>query len=336
MSSCYIIAEAGVNHNGSAELAHRMIEIAAHCGADAVKFQTFVAAELATSDAPKARYQLETTDTAQSQQDMLRSLELTESDYLSLAKAAEKAGIEFLSTPFDRESADLLNRVGMKRFKIPSGELVNLPLLRHVGSLGKPVILSTGMSYIGEVELAVRTLEDAGASEITILHCTSCYPTAPQDCNLNAMKTLHAVTGCPVGYSDHTVGLEIPCAAVALGATVIEKHFTLDRTMPGPDHRASIEPDELRVLVRSIRSIEASLGDGIKRPTQAELNTREIARRSLVAAHDLESGTVIAADHLTAKRPGTGISPVELDRVIGRKLIADVEADELLDWKHIQ
>jgi N-acetylneuraminate synthase len=312
-----------------------MIQSAAEAGADVVKFQTFSADRLTTATAPKARYQLETTDRSESQIEMLRRLELPDSAYDALRQHCEKAGIEFLSSPFDEESVDLLERVGVKRYKIPSGELINHPLLRHVGQTGKPVILSTGMSSLGEVEAAVRVLEDAGCSAITLLHCTSSYPTDPAETNLRAMQTLRTVFGMPVGFSDHTRGIEIACAAVALGATLIEKHFTLDRGLPGPDQSSSLEPDELAALVTAVRNVSLALGDGIKRPTLAEFDTRDVARKSLVAARDLEAGTEIAPQDVCAKRPGTGISPADVAHIVGRRLRVALPRDELISWKHL-
>lgn len=335
MASCFIIAEAGVNHNGTPELAHRMVDVAAECGANAVKFQTFAAERLATPTAPKARYQLETTEESESQLEMLSSLELHESAYQELCAHADQIGIEFMSAPFDEASADLLERIGVRRFKIPSGELVNHPLLRHIGAKGKPVILSTGMSYIGEVESAVHVLQDVGCADITLLHCTSCYPADPADCNLRAIATLRMALGLPVGYSDHTAGIEVAVAAVALGAQAIEKHFTLDKTLPGPDQRASLEPPELTALVAVIRRIEVAMGDGIKRPMPSELDTRAVARRSLVASRDLEAGTVLRAKDLCAKRPGTGIPPFDIEAVIGRRLQVPLQTDQVLEWTHL-
>ena len=332
MRRCLIIAEAGVNHDGDAAAAQEMVRVAAAADADVIKFQTFVADRLVCSEAPKARYQVETTGCEGSQLEMLRALELSREDHVALAEASTSAGIEFLSTPFDEQSADQLEQIGVQRFKIPSGEVSNHPLLRHIAGKGKPILLSTGMCWLGEVEAAIRVLEDAGVSDLTVLHCTSSYPAEPAECNLRALETLRSAFGFPVGYSDHTLGVDIACAAVALGATVIEKHFTLDRRRQGPDHRASLEPAELAELVRAVRRVEVALGDGRKRPTSGELDTRRVARRSLVAARDLEPGAMLRSEDLCSMRPGTGISPAERDRIIGHRLRKPVSRHQPLAW----
>jgi N-acetylneuraminate synthase/N,N'-diacetyllegionaminate synthase len=334
--SVFVIAEAGVNHNGDPVRAEELVDIAARAGADAVKFQTFRAAHLVQEDAPKAPYQKETTGSAESQYEMLRKLELSEAAHESLAQRCRERGLEFLSTPFDPASADLLERLGVARYKIASGEITNLPLLLHVGSKGKPVILSTGMSSLEEIGAALGSLRSAGAPGVTLLHCVSDYPTRPEDVNLRVMETLRSRFGVPVGFSDHTSGIAVPIAAAALGATVIEKHFTTDRKLPGPDHRASLEPGELAAMVRGIRDAEKALGDGHRRLTPGEISTRPIARRSLVAAEDLPPGTVVEARHLTARRPGTGISPMEIDRLVGRRLKTAVRKDSMITWAHLE
>jgi N-acetylneuraminate synthase/N,N'-diacetyllegionaminate synthase len=328
--SVFVIAEAGVNHNGDLGLGLRLVDAAAEAGCDAVKFQTFKAETLVSRSAPKARYQQLTTREDESQLEMLRRLELDRAAHEALRDRCRSRGIQFLSTPFDPESADLLSELDVPLFKVPSGEITNFPLLAHIGRKGKPVILSTGMSFLGEVEAALEVLRGAGAKEITLLHCTSSYPAAPADANLLAMLTLRQAFGVPVGYSDHTLGLEVAIAAVALGATVIEKHFTLDRSLPGPDHRASLEPRELSALVSAIRNVERALGDGVKRPVPAEMEMREAARRSIVAAVALPANTVLTAGHLALKRPGTGLPPSRLASLVGRVLKRDVAADELL------
>lgn len=336
MGRVFVIAEAGVNHNGSPELAERLVDIAAEAGADAVKFQSFQASTLVRKDAPKAEYQKETTGSGGSQHEMLQSLELSEDAHLRLARRCRERKIEFLSTPFDEASADLLERLGVGRYKIGSGEITNLLLLRHVAAKKKPVILSSGMSTLEEIGAALDALKSAGAPELTLLHCVSDYPTRPEDANLRVMETLRTRFGIPVGFSDHTVGIAVPIAAAALGAAVIEKHFTTDRKLPGPDHRASLEPGELRDMVQGIRNAERAIGDGQKKLTPGEASTRLVARRSLVAAEDLSEGTVLERRHLAAKRPGTGLSPMELDRVLGRRLRRSVERDGMIGWDFLE
>lgn len=328
-----IIAEAGVNHNGDIGMARQLIDVAADAGADLVKFQTFSADRLVTAGAVKAEYQLEATSAGESQHAMLRRLELTPDMHEVLIAHCHSRGIGFFSTGFDVESIDFLARLGLGRFKIASGEITNLPYLRHVGRYGKPVILSTGMASLGEIEAAVEALEQAGTarSGITVLHCNTEYPTPMSDVNLRAMLSIGDAFGVAVGYSDHTAGIEIPIAAVALGATVIEKHFTLDRTLPGPDHKASLEPDELKAMVAAIRNVEQALGDGIKRPTPSEVKNRPVARKSLVAACAIRAGQLFSPGNLAVKRPGTGISPMLWDQVVGRRASRDFAADELIE-----
>jgi N,N'-diacetyllegionaminate synthase len=330
--SVLIIAEAGVNHGGNLDLAIQLVDAAADAGADLVKFQTFRAVSLATQSAPKAEYQLRFTDRSESQFEMLRRLELTAEMHDAIIAHCGTRGIGFLSTGFDIQSLDYLNALGVSRFKIPSGEITNLPYLRHVGSLGKPLILSTGMATIGEVEAALDVLESTGSprSRVTVLHCTTEYPTPMQNVNLLAMCGIRDTFGVSVGYSDHTLGIEVPVAAVALGAAIIEKHITLNRDLPGPDQRASLEPEEFTRMVRAIRNIEQALGDGIKRPTSSEAMNRRIARKSLVAACSIRAGEQFTLDNVTVKRPGTGISPMRLDEVLGRLASRDFLADELI------
>jgi N,N'-diacetyllegionaminate synthase len=328
----FIIAEAGVNHNGSLEIAERLVDAAQSCGADAVKFQTFKAERLVTRNASKADYQKRTTGGGDSQFDMLRRLELSDAEFGKLIHRCSQRGIEFLSSPFDEDSADLLETLGVTTFKIPSGEITNLPLLRHVARKGMPVILSTGMCTLGEVEEAVEIFRVAGTPRVVLLHCVTEYPAPYQEINLNAMRTLHASFGLDVGYSDHTLGIEIPVAAVAMGAAVIEKHFTLDTGMEGPDHRASLDPAQFRAMVEAIRNVERSLGDGIKRPAPCELKNMEIARKSIVAAAEIAEGEVITREKLAIKRPGHGIQPKELDRLLGLRAGRAIAKDDVLTW----
>jgi N,N'-diacetyllegionaminate synthase len=328
-----IIAEAGVNHNGDIALAKQLIDRAASAGADLVKFQTFKADRLVTRTARKADYQIQTTPGQESQYDMLRRLELSPDVHKELISHCATRNIGFFSTGFDVESIDLLVSLGQDRFKIPSGEITNLPYLRHIGRLGKGVILSTGMATLGEVEGAINALEHAGTSraDITVLHCTTEYPTPMAEVNLRAMQSLHAAFGVAVGYSDHTPGIEVAIAAVAMGASVVEKHFTLDRQLPGPDHKASLEPDELEAMVKAIRNIEVAMGDGVKRLTPSEARNRPVARKSLVASRPIKSGELFNHENIAAKRPGTGISPMRWDEIVGRSSPRDFSADELIE-----
>lgn len=327
-----IIAEAGVNHNGDVELAKRLIDAAADAGADLVKFQTFDADRLATQSAPKADYQKQTTVHSESQFAMLKQLELRPEMHEVLIAHCQQRNIGFFSSGFDIQSLDYLASLGAERFKIPSGEITNLPYLRSVGSFGKLVILSTGMATLGEIDAALEVLETAGMprAHITVLHCNSEYPTPMQDVNLRAMCSIRDAFGVNVGYSDHTSGIEVPIAAVALGATVIEKHLTLDRDLPGPDHKASLEPNEFAEMVRGIRNIERAMGDGIKRPSPSEAKNKSIARKSLVAAKSIRAGDKFTAENVTAKRPGIGISPMRWDEVIGGVAARDFAVDELI------
>ncbi len=324
----FIIAEAGVNHNGDISIARRLIDAAKESGADAVKFQTFKAEEVVCRNAEKAQYQIENTGCSESQYDMIKALELSNEDFIKLKEYADDTCIMFLSTPFDHVSADFLEGLGMPLFKIPSGEITNIPLLEHIARKQKPIILSTGMSTLGEVEEAVNTLEGNGAADITLLHCTTSYPAPVESVNLYAMETMRNAFKLPVGYSDHTEGITIPIAAAALGATVIEKHFTLDKKMPGPDHRSSLEPDELKAMVTAIRDVESAMGDGIKRPSDAEKENINIARKSIVAKNDMEKDIIIDEEMLSFKRPGDGLPPKYMLKIIGRKTKKPIKKDQ--------
>lgn len=334
MTKTLIIAEAGVNHNGDINLAKKLIDVAAAAGADIVKFQTFSAERLATRAAGKAAYQEQTTGAGESQFDMLRRLELSPVMHKELIDHCAARNINFLSTGFDIESIDLLVRLGQSCFKIPSGEITNLPYLDYIGKFCKPVILSTGMATLGEIEDAIALLEQAGTprAKMTILHCTTEYPTPMIEVNLRAMQSIRTAFGVDIGYSDHTSGIEVAVAAVALGASVIEKHFTLDRNMSGPDHKASLEPDELRAMVVAVRNIEIALGDGIKRLTPSEARNKQVARKSLVASQSIKTGEIFSKMNISAKRPGTGISPMRIEEVIGRTAKRDFSEDELIEF----
>ena len=321
MTSTLVIAEAGVNHNGDINLAKELIDAAANAGADLVKFQTFKADSLATKKAPKAKYQISSTNSTESQYNMLKRLELSRSMHEDLIDYCNERGVKFFSTAFDIDSLDYLKSIGFRQFKVPSGEITNLPYLRHLGSFNFPIILSTGMSTIGEIDEAIEIILEAGTirKDITILHCNTEYPTPMLDVNLKAMVSLGEAFGVSVGYSDHTMGIEVPIAAVALGAKVIEKHLTLDRRLPGPDHKASIEPNDFEKMVRSIRNIEKALGDGVKRPSRSELKNKLVARRSIVAKQTISKGDIFTPENLSVKRPGSGISPMNWDMVLGRR-----------------
>jgi N-acetylneuraminate synthase/N,N'-diacetyllegionaminate synthase len=331
----FFIAEAGVNHNGNVENAKRLVEIAADAGADAVKFQTFRAEELASSTAPKAKYQKDHSGADESQFEMLKRLELSAENFQEIEKHARLKGIIFLSTPFDTESVDMLDHLGMPAFKIPSGEITNWPLLEHIAAKHEPVILSTGMSYLSEVEEAIGVLRVAGCSQLAILHCTSNYPATAASSNLRAMQTIFETFGVPTGLSDHTLGMEMAIAAVAMGARIIEKHFTLDKSLPGPDHQASLAPDELRSLIHSIREVESGMGDGVKRPTPSEEETRDVARRSIIARQEILKGTTIERQMLVFKRPGNGIPPSKLVEIVGRKVTRTIPADSKLEFEDL-
>lgn len=332
MTHTFIIAEAGVNHNGSLELAKKLIDVASEAGADAVKFQTFQAKKLVSKNAQKADYQKQTTDQNESQFEMIKKLEISEAMHYELIAYCQQKNIMFLSTPFDHDSIELLNKLGLEIFKIPSGEITNLPYLRHIGSLNKQVILSTGMANLGEIEAALNVLTQAGTAKekITVLHANTEYPTPMQDVNLKAMQTICQAFDIAVGYSDHTLGIEVDIAAVALGASVIEKHFTLDKTMEGPDHKASLEPDELKAMVSAIRNIEQALGSSIKQPSPSESKNKPIARKSLVAKTAIKQGETFNAENLCIKRPGHGISPMRWDEIIGTRAQRDYAEDEVI------
>jgi N,N'-diacetyllegionaminate synthase len=328
-----IIAEAGVNHNGDLELAKQLIDVAAKAGADYVKFQTFSSDRMVSKSAPKAEYQQQVTDASETQYEMLKRLELSNEMHLNLIKHCEGKSIRFLSTGFDIKSVDLLIELGIDLIKIPSGEITNLPYLRYIGSLGLPVILSTGMSTMDEIGNALTVFEGSGLSrsQITVLHCTTEYPTPMNEVNLRAIDSIRNTFGVDVGYSDHTVGIEVSIAAVALGASVIEKHFTLDRSLPGPDHKASLEPNELIAMVKAIRNIEDSLGSGIKEPALSEIKNLRIARKSIMAKQRIEKGEVFSTSNLIVKRPGNGISPMHWDQLLGQIASRDYLPDEMID-----
>lgn len=330
MSKCIIIAEAGVNHNGSLENAKKLVDVAKECGADIVKFQTAKLDLLVSKTAHMADYQKKNTGVEESQKDMLKKLLLDFGEFIELANYCKKVGIQFLSTPFDIESIHFLNDM-QDIWKVPSGEITNYPYLVEIARTGKKVLLSTGMAQMAEIREAVRALEINGTKDIVILHCTTEYPAPIKDVNLNVMKTLGDEFGYPIGYSDHTQGIEVDLAAVALGATVIEKHFTLDRNLPGPDHKASLEPDELKAMVEGIRKIEAALGSCEKKPSEVELNNRAVARKSIVAKRDIRTGEKLTEENITTKRPGTGVSPMKWLEVLGSKAIRDFEEDELIE-----
>jgi N-acetylneuraminate synthase/N,N'-diacetyllegionaminate synthase len=333
---CFIIAEAGVNHNGHLEMAKRLIDAAVDSGADAVKFQNFKAERIVSAAAPKADYQKATTSAAESQLEMIRRLEMSAEMTRSISAYAAARNILFLSTAFDEESVDLLDSLGVPGFKVGSGDLTNLPLLEFIGSKRKPVILSTGMSYLQEVQTAVSTLTGSGCPQIALLQCVSAYPADPAAANLNVIGTLKATFDVPVGFSDHALGSELAIAAVALGADIIEKHITLDCSLPGPDHRASLTPPAFKEMVRSIRLVESALGDGVKRPTAIEQNIRDVARRSIVAACNIPAGAVIGRDMLAFKRPGTGLSPGEWKSIVGKKAVREIPSDTLIRIGDVQ
>lgn len=329
----FIIAEAGVNHNGSIELAKRLVDAAKEAGADAVKFQTFKADRIVTKSAVKADYQKVSTGETENQFDMIKKLELDKKAHLELVEYCKYKNIMFCSAAFDLESIDLLKEIGIPFWKIPSGEITNLPFLKKIGGFNEQVILSSGMADLGEIESALNILQEAGTekNKITVLHCNTEYPTPFKDVNLLAMRTIHDAFKVRIGYSDHTLGIEVPIAAVAMGASVIEKHFTLDRNMEGPDHRASLEPDELKQMIRSIRNIEEALGDGVKRPSESELKNKKIARKSIVAAANIDKGELFTENNITVKRPGDGLSPMLWDLIIGKKANKNYSKDEFIE-----
>ena len=336
MDRVFIIAEAGVNHNGDITTARRLVDVAAEAGADAVKFQTFVAERLVTVSAPRAEYQSRNTGDNGPQFEMLKKLELSEEAHRELFAHCREKGIIFMSTPFDEASADMLDKMGMNTFKVPSGEITNKPLIRHIAAKGKDIILSTGMSYLDEVESAVIWVREVWEGFVkkpvlTLLHCVSAYPSAIDDSNLLAMATMKTAFGLAVGYSDHTIGCEVSIAAAAMGAVVVEKHFTLDRNMKGPDHKTSMGPEEFKAMVAAIRNVEKALGDGIKRPAASEIENIKLARKSIVAARDIRQGEIFTEMNLALKRPGIGMSPVLLDTVAGRTAPKEYRKDELIE-----
>ena len=328
-----IIAEAGVNHNGSIATAKKMIDAAVNAGADLVKFQTFKAKTLVTETAEKADYQKNLTEKGESQFEMIKKLELDQSAHMELIAYSEQKNIQFLSTAFDHDSIDMLAELDIPLYKIPSGEITNLPYMRHIGRKNKPVIMSTGMATLQEVQTALNVLLEAGVkkNDLTILHCNTEYPTPMEDVNLKAMLTMRDELGVAVGYSDHTLGIEVPVAAVALGASVIEKHFTLDRTLPGPDHAASLEPHELKEMVSAIRNIEKAMGNGMKKPSPSEIKNIPIARKSIVAKKSIKIGEKFSESNLTVKRPGTGISPMQWDDIMNQKSKKYFNMDDLIE-----
>jgi N,N'-diacetyllegionaminate synthase len=329
----FIIAEAGVNHNGDITTAKKMIDAAVKAGVDAIKFQTFIPEEIVSRSAPKAEYQKKTTRKEESQLDMLKKLALDADAHRKLLAYCDKKGIQFLSTPFDLQSIDLLDNLGLEVFKVPSGEITNLPYLKKIGSLRKKIIMSTGMADMKEIDKAMKILIEAGTEKknVTLLHCNTEYPTPMEDVNLRAMITMKNTFSVKVGYSDHTLGIEIPEAAVALGAEIIEKHFTLDRRMEGPDHKASLEPKELEAMVTAIRNVERALGNGIKNPSPSERKNRAIARKSIVSAVAINKGETLTPDNITVKRPGTGISPMKWFDVVGKKAKRNFHIDEPIE-----
>lgn len=328
--SVYIIAEAGVNHNGSFDLACRMIEAAKNAGVDCIKFQTFKSGNLVSHNAKKAEYQIKATGDT-SQEEMLKKLELSYDEFLALKTYCDKTGICFLSTPFDFESIDFLNTIDIPFWKIPSGEITNYPYLLAIAKTGKPVVMSTGMCEMDEIGAAIKVLKENGTKNIKLLHCNTEYPTPFEDVNLRAMQMMRDTFGLEVGYSDHTPGIEVPIAAVAMGSTIIEKHFTLDRNMEGPDHKASLEPDELAAMVRAIRNVEQAMGSGIKEPSNSEKKNTAIARKSIVAAKCIRKGEMLTEENLTTKRPGSGISPMRWLDIVGTKALRDFEEDEQIE-----
>jgi N,N'-diacetyllegionaminate synthase len=329
--SVFVIAEAGVNHNGSLELAKKLVNAAKDAGADCVKFQTFVSKNIVSKNAVKAEYQKQQTEPEESQHDMLKKLELSFDEFVELNEYCKIKDIEFMSTAFDFDSIEFLDSLEMGTWKIPSGDITNLPYLIKIAKLNKPVILSTGMSTMEDIKYAIKALTENGAAELTVLHCTTEYPTPFEDVNLRAMNTIKEEFGFKVGYSDHTKGIEVPIAAVALGATVIEKHFTLDSNMEGPDHKASLEPNELKSMVDSIRHIELALGNGLKQPAESEKKNMAVARKSIIASKDIKAGEIFTEKNLTVKRPGDGISPMRWFDVIGKPAPKDFEEDELIE-----
>ena len=335
-SKVFIIAEAGVNHNGSLDLAYQLIDVAKDAGADAVKFQTFKAENVVSKLADKAEYQKKTTGSDKSQLGMIKELEISFDDFIKLKKYCDKKGIMFLSTPFDHQSIDFLYDL-VDIYKIPSGEIINYPYLKYITAKNKPIIMSTGMANLGEVEEAINTIRSVNSKvKISLLHCTTNYPTPYEEVNLKAMQTLAAAFKLPVGYSDHTLGIEVPVAAVAMGAKIIEKHFTLDKKLPGPDHKTSLEPNELNEMVKAIRNIEKALGDGIKKLNKSEIEIMKVVRRSLITNRDIRAGKIIKESDIVIKRPGTGILPKFKEIIIGMRLANDIRQDEPFRWENFK
>jgi len=331
MEKVYIIAEAGDNHNGDFNTALKLVDVAKRAGADCVKFQTFVTEEIISKYAEMAEYQKKNTGKEESQFEMVKRLELSFDEFRKIKEYCDRVGIQFLSTPFDLKSVDFLNELGVPFFKIPSGEITNYPYLIKIAHTGKPVVMSTGMCEPDEILAAINVLEKNGSGEITLLHCNTEYPTPLKDVNLYAMRTMKKMFGKKVGYSDHTKGIEVPVASVTLGACVIEKHFTLDKNMPGPDHKASLEPDELGRMVKNIRNIEIALGDGVKRVSESERKNIAIARKSIVARRNIQEGEILTEENLAVKRPGTGINPMQWMEVLGTRAVRDFKEDELIE-----
>lgn len=331
----FIIAEAGVNHNGSLVIAKQLIDAAKNTGADAIKFQTFNADRLVAKTAEKAAYQKKRSDKNKYQYSMLKKLELSKNDHQVLIRYCGKKRIKFISSAFDEGSADLLAELGGDLFKIPSGEITNTPYLKHIARKNKPLIVSTGMSTLGEVEKAIETIYSTGNKDVTLLHCVTEYPAPYEEINLRAMITLRDAFHAPVGYSDHTTGIEIAVAAVAMGAVVIEKHFTLDKKMDGPDHKASLQPDEFKEMVRSIRNIEIALGDGRKVPAPCEMKNMQVTRKSIVSRIEIKQGEALSLENTVIKRPGNGIQPCDLDKILGRTVKMTIQPDQVITWENL-
>jgi N,N'-diacetyllegionaminate synthase len=335
-SKVFIIAEAGINHNGRLDLAYELVDVAKEAGADAIKFQTFKAENVVSRVADKAEYQKKATSSDESQLEMIKKLELSFDDFVKLKIYCDKKGIMFLSTPFDHQSIDFLYNL-IDIYKIPSGEIINYPYLKHIAAKNKHIIMSTGMANLGEIEEAIDTIRSVNSeAQISLLHCTTNYPTPYEEVNLKAMQTLAAAFKLPIGYSDHTLGIEVPIAAVAMGAKLIEKHFTLDKKLTGPDHRASLEPGELKEMIKAIRNIEKALGDGIKKPNKSEIEIMKVARRSLITTRDIRAGEIIKESDIIIKRPGTGILPKFKEIVIGMRIINNISQDEPFRWENFK
>lgn len=333
---CFIIAEIGVNHNGNIKQAKKLIDNASRAGADAVKFQLFKAEKIITKNAEKAKYQKETTNSGESQYEMLKKLELNNEAFISLSQYANNKNIVFLSSAFDYESIDFLDKLNVPAYKIPSGEITNLPLIKYIANKKKPIILSTGMSTMDEIEKSLKVIRNQKLNDIVLMHCVSNYPTAIKDVNLRAIKTLKEKFKVPVGFSDHTLGITISFAAVASGACIIEKHITLNKKLPGPDHKASIEPKELKKMVKGIREIEMAMGNGEKIPNFEEEKIKKLVRKSIVSSKQIPKGTLINESMISIKRPGTGISPEYFEKIIGKRTLVDIEEDELITWEKIE